>query len=153
MTANTDDVHYAREIIGEHVQGHLGRNLRQALHQKMRRAHPHLERAEGMLSRLAAQAHRLWVLIETLLHGFENMFVLPSRDAPLGSRCTLRFERAARACRRPITAQRLAILLVRIMIGEFRTRRAAVRIFHRQIDEVLLAEAALRLRARCHRLR
>jgi hypothetical protein len=34
------------------VQGHLGRNLRQALHQKMRRAHPHLERAEGMLSRL-----------------------------------------------------------------------------------------------------
>ena len=33
----------------------------------MRRTHPHLERAEGMLSRLAAQAHRLWVLIETLL--------------------------------------------------------------------------------------
>jgi hypothetical protein len=48
------DIHDAREIIGEHVQGHLGRNLRQALHQKMRRAHPHLERAERMLSRLAA---------------------------------------------------------------------------------------------------
>jgi hypothetical protein len=50
----TDDIHDAREIIGEYVQGHLGRNLRQALHQKMRRAHPHLERAEGVLSRLAA---------------------------------------------------------------------------------------------------
>src|SRR6516165_3554874 len=93
------DIHDAREIIGEYVQGHLGRNLRQALHQKMRRAHPHLESAEGMLSRLAAQAHRLWVLIETLLHGFEHMFVLPSRDAPLESRCTLRFERADRASR------------------------------------------------------
>jgi predicted DNA-binding protein YlxM (UPF0122 family) len=53
-----DDIHDAREIIGEYVQGHFGRNLRQALHQKMRRAHPHLERAEGMLSRLAAQAQR-----------------------------------------------------------------------------------------------
>jgi hypothetical protein len=50
----TDNIHGAREIIGEYVQGHLGRNLRQALRQKMRRAHPHLERAEGMLSRLAA---------------------------------------------------------------------------------------------------
>jgi hypothetical protein len=49
-----NDIHDAREIIGEYVQGHLGRNLRQALRQKMRRAHPHLERAEGMLSRLAA---------------------------------------------------------------------------------------------------
>src|ERR1700747_647310 len=81
------------------------------------------------------------------------MFVLPSRDAPLGPRCTLRFERAARACRRPITAQRLAILLVRIMITKLLARRAAVHILRRQIDEVLLAEAAFRLRARCHRLR
>jgi hypothetical protein len=44
-----DDIHDAREILGEYVQRHLGRNFRQALHQKMRRAHPHLERAEGML--------------------------------------------------------------------------------------------------------
>ncbi len=49
----TDDVHDAREIIGEYVQGHRGRNLRQAFHQKMRRAYAHFE-AEGMLSRLAA---------------------------------------------------------------------------------------------------
>ena len=30
-----DDIHDAREIIGEHVQGHLGRNLRQALHTEL----------------------------------------------------------------------------------------------------------------------
>ena len=77
------------------MQGHLGRNLRQALHQKVRCAHPHLERAEGMLDRLAAHAHRLRVLIEPLLYSFEQVFVLPSRDAPLRSLGTLRFERAA----------------------------------------------------------
>ena len=82
-----------REIVGEHVQGHLGSDLRQALHQKVRRAHPHLERAEGMLDRLAALAHRLRVLIETLLHGFEHVLVLPSRNASLGRRRALRLER------------------------------------------------------------
>jgi hypothetical protein len=41
----------------------------------MRGTHPHLERAEGMLCRLAAHAHRLRV-VETLLHGFEHVFVL-----------------------------------------------------------------------------
>src|SRR6266516_2257584 len=102
-----------------------------------------------MLDRLTALAHCLRVLIETLLHSFEQVFVLPSRDAPLRSLGTLRFERAARACRRPIAAQRLAVLLVRITIGQLLARRAAVDILHPQIDEVLLAEAAIRLRARC----
>src|SRR5258707_7186271 len=122
---HADDVHDPREIVGEHVQCHLGRNLRQALHQKVRRAHPHLERAEGMLDRLTALAHCLRVLIETLLHSFEQAFVLPSRDAPLRSLGTLKFERAARACRRPIAPQRLAVLLVRITIGQLLARRAA----------------------------
>src|ERR1700704_611870 len=52
-----DDVHDAREIVGEHVQGHLGRNLGQPLHQKVGCSHPHLERAKGMFSRLTAHAH------------------------------------------------------------------------------------------------
>jgi hypothetical protein len=82
---NTDDVHYAREIIGEHVQCHLGGDLRQALHQKVRGAHPHLQRRERMLGCLAPLAHRLRVLIETLLHGFEHVLVLPSLNAPLRS--------------------------------------------------------------------
>jgi hypothetical protein len=118
--------------LGEHVQGHFGRNFRQSFHQKVRRTHPHLERAEGMFGRLAAHAHRLRVLIETLLHGFEHVPVLPSRDAPLGPLRTLRFERAARACGRPIAAQRLAILLVRITVGQL-FARAAVDILRRQI--------------------
>ena len=36
-----------------------------------------------MLSRLAPLAHRLRILIETLLHGFENVLMLPSGDPSL----------------------------------------------------------------------
>src|SRR5580704_11689015 len=77
-----------------------------------------------MLDCLAAHAHRLRVLIETLLHRFEHVLVFPSRDSPLGSCRTPGFERAARACRRPVAAQRLAVLLVRITIGQLLARRA-----------------------------
>ena len=42
---DTDDVHYAREVVGEHVQRHLSRHFGQRLHQKVRRPHPHLQRA------------------------------------------------------------------------------------------------------------
>jgi hypothetical protein len=49
----TDYIHDARQIVGEHTERHLARDLRQRLHQEVRRAHPHLERAEGMLNRLA----------------------------------------------------------------------------------------------------
>jgi hypothetical protein len=74
-----------REIVGDHVQGHLGGNLRQALHQKVRRTHPHLEHTEGMLDCLAAHAHRLRVLIETLLHRFDHALVFPSRDSEVAA--------------------------------------------------------------------
>ena len=40
-----------------------------------------------MLDRLAAHAHRLWVRIETLLHSFKQVFVLPSRDATSQAIC------------------------------------------------------------------
>ena len=82
---HTNDAHDPREIVGEHVQCHLDGDLRRALHQKVRGAHPHLQRRERMLDRLAPLAHRLWVLIETLLHGFEHVLVLPSLNTPLRS--------------------------------------------------------------------
>src|SRR3974390_3086506 len=79
---HANDVHDPREIVGEHMQGHLGCYFRQALHQEVRCAHAHLQRTERMLDRLAACTHRLWVCIETLLHSFEHMLMLPSRNAP-----------------------------------------------------------------------
>src|SRR5947207_15966219 len=85
-----------------------------------------------MLDCLAAHAHRLRVLIETLLHRFEHVLVVPSRDSPLGPCRTPGFERAARACRRPVAAQRLAVLLVRITIGQLLARRAATIVVYRR---------------------
>ena len=134
---HADDVHDTREIVGEHMQRHLGGNLRQALHQKVRRTHPHLERAEGALDRLTTHAHRLRVLIETLLHSVEQVFVLPSRDASLGSRRALRFKRATRAGRRPIAAQ-CSASFYRVQLL---ARGTAVDILRRH--EVVLAEAAI----------
>src|SRR3979409_1748923 len=106
-----------------------------------------------MLDCLTAHAHRLRVLIEPLLYRFAHGLGLPSSASPLGSCRTPGFERAARACGRPVAAQRLAVLLVRITIGQLLARRAAIDILGRQINEILLAETAIRLRARCHRLR
>jgi hypothetical protein len=45
-------------ILGEGMECHLGGDLGQALHQKVRRPHPHLQRAEGMFGRLATLARR-----------------------------------------------------------------------------------------------
>src|SRR5262249_632486 len=101
----------------------------------MRRAHPHLQRGEGMLDRLATLAHRLRIGIETLLHGFEHVLMFPSFDAPRGFLRTLRLERtvAARPC--PVIAQRPAVLLVCVTIGQLLAGRTAIDILRPPIDE------------------
>ena len=106
-----------------------------------------------MLDRLATLAHCLRIGIETLLHGFEHVLVLPSLNTPLIRFRALRLEWAVAARPCPIMAQRSAALLVRVAIGQLLTRRTAIDILGRQIDEVLLAETAICLRARGHRLR
>src|SRR3954453_6590633 len=144
---HADDVHHAGEIVGKHVQRHLGGALRQPLHQEVRRAHPHLERAEGVLDRLAALAHRLRVLVKPPLHGFEHVLVFPPRDAALLSGRATTLDRAAAACAGRIAMQLLPMFLGSEGILEFLTGRAAIDILLRQIDEVLLAKATFRLGA------
>src|SRR5262245_2635481 len=103
----------------------------------MGRTHAHLKRAEGVLDRLAAHAHRLRVRIETLLRDFEYVFMLPSADAALVASRALRFERTVRAGRRPIAAQHHAVFLARIPISQLLARRAAIDILRRYINKVL----------------
>src|SRR5215475_13051506 len=150
---DADNVQYTCQIVGEHMQRHLGGNLRQRLHQEVRGTHPHLHCTEGMLSRLTARAHGLRILVEPLLHCLDNLLVFPSRDAALSSCRTLSFECAGAARIGPITVKCLAVLLVRIVILQFFTRRPAIDIFIGQINKVLLAKAAFRFRARSLRLR
>ena len=78
--------------------------------------------------------------------------MFPSRDATLRSFRALSLERACPARVGPITVECLTFFLSCIIILQFLTGRAAIDILRRQIDEVLLAEAAFRLRARRHRL-
>ena len=66
-----------------HAQRHLGADVLQPLHQEVGGAHPGLDGAEGMLDGLAALAHGLRVLVEPPLDRFEDLFVLPARDAAL----------------------------------------------------------------------
>jgi len=64
------------------VQCHLDGDFRQAFHQKVRGAHPHLQRRKRISAVSSPLSHRLRVLIETLLHGFEHVLMLPPRNAP-----------------------------------------------------------------------
>ncbi len=46
--ADADDGHDTFEIVGQHVQCHLGAHVLQPLHEEVRRAHPGLDGAEGI---------------------------------------------------------------------------------------------------------
>src|SRR5262249_1033484 len=105
----------------------------------------------GMLDRLTARAHGTRIFVEPCLHGLDNLLVLPPRDATLSSRRALSFDWAGTARISPITVKCLAVLLVRIAILQFLTRRAAIDIFIGQIHKVLFAKAAFRLGTGGHR--
>ena len=54
------------EVVGQYVETHLGTHVGQRPGEEMGRTHPGLERAEGVLRRLAADPHRVWLGIETV---------------------------------------------------------------------------------------
>ena len=64
-------------FIGQDVQSHFGADVLERFHLEVRRSHPRLYRAEGMLHSLAAHAHLVRVPIEPRLHGLKDGFVLP----------------------------------------------------------------------------
>ena len=82
---NANDIHHARQIVGRARRAPSRWRPSAASSQEVRRAHPHLDCAEGMLDRLAARAHGLGIFVEPLLHRLENVLVLPSGNTALGS--------------------------------------------------------------------
>ena len=106
-----------------------------------------------MLRSLTAQGHLVGVPVKPLLNFLQHGFMLPSRDAPLGAGRALSLQRAGLASARPIAAQRLAVLFAGVAIGQPLAGRTEIDVFVRDIDKVLLAEAAVRVEARGHRLR
>ena len=80
---DAEDIHYPREIVGEHMQRHFGGDLWQRLHQKVRCPHARLHGPERVLGSLASHTHSLRLFVEPPLHRFRDMLVLPARDAAL----------------------------------------------------------------------
>lgn len=65
----------------------------------------------------------------------------------------LRFDRALGTCVRPVAPQNLAALLIRVAIGQPLAGRTPIDILLGDVDEVLLAKAAIRFGTRRQRLR
>jgi hypothetical protein len=78
-----DNVHDPCQIIGQNRESHLGGYFWKRFGQEVRRSHAGLHRAERMFDGLSTLAHGVWIRIEALLHGFEQMLMLPSCNPPL----------------------------------------------------------------------
>src|SRR4029450_3734258 len=118
--------------------------------QEVGRAHPGLDRAEWMFDGFAALPHLLGMFVEPALDGLEDLPMLPTRDPALAAGRALGLDRTGQTGCRPIAAERLALLLIRISIGQQLAGRAEIDIFLGNIDEVLLTKAAFGLGARGH---
>src|SRR5271168_4456130 len=101
-----------------------------------------------MLDCLAASTHRIRILVQTRLHGIDNVLVFPTRDAALRSLSALSLQRAGPARVAPVAVQDQSIFLVREAVDELLTGWTNVNVLFGNIAEVLLAEAAFRLRLR-----
>ena len=63
----SEQVHHPFEVVGEHMQAHLGTDLVQCPCEVVRVAHPGLDRPKGMLGSLSAHSHDLRGLVQSRL--------------------------------------------------------------------------------------
>ena len=113
-----DDVHDPCQIIGEDRESHFGGYFWKRFGEEVCRPHAGFHRAERILDRLATLAHGLWVCIKALLHGLEQILMLPSRNPPFRRGRTLRFERTILTGCGPVAPQHLAVFFVCIAIRQ-----------------------------------
>ena len=101
--AGAENVDQAREVISQDVQRHFGSDSRECLHQEVSCAHPRLDRAEGVLHRLAPLAHPLRVLVEPPLDRLKNILMLPAGDPPFPARGAAVPDGTVQTCVGPVT--------------------------------------------------
>src|SRR5881396_2411084 len=118
---------------------------RQPVAQEVGCSHPGLDRAEGMLDRLAPLAHLLRMLVEPALHRLENVLMLPPGDPSLLTGGAAVLDGAAPAGVGPVAVQDQSVFFGREGVGEPLSGRTNVNILLSHVAEVLLAEAAFRL--------
>lgn len=74
------------------MQAHLGTDMIIGPGEKVRRPHPGFDCTEGMFDRTLTHKHSVRHFRQLSLHDFEHVFMLPSSDAPLLSRCAFVFQ-------------------------------------------------------------
>src|SRR6516164_5407757 len=139
----SDDVQDPCQIVGQDGECHLCGDFRKGLGKEVCCSHASFHRAERMFDGLPALAHGLWVCVKALLHGFEQMLMLPSWNPPLWPCGALGFERTILTACGPVAPYMLSIFLARKAIWQLLAGRTAIGVFLGQIDKVLLAEAAI----------
>ena len=115
--AGTQDGDGAGQIVGENVEGHLGTDVLESLHQEVGCSHSGLYRAEGMFDGLTASSHGLGIVIEAALHGVDQEFMLPARDSPLAACGAAVLDGADQTGGRPVAPECQSLLTVCIPIG------------------------------------
>ena len=98
----SEDLDRPLQVVGQHMQAHLGSHVRQRSDQEVGRAHPGLERSEHVLDGLPPFTSGLKPLVEPILHSFEHVLVLPASDPAVLAGRALWLERALRAGRGPV---------------------------------------------------
>src|SRR3954470_5891079 len=118
----------------------------------MRRTHPCFERSEGMLHGLPAQAHRVGLAFQPILHCLKNRFVLPARDPSILAGRALRLDRTLRTSRGPVLVYCHSTLDCGETLDGARSIRTTVFVLIRDVGKVALVEAAVSLAGRSQRL-
>src|SRR5215208_3342226 len=95
QSANAQNAHHPLHVVGQDVQRHFGTDVLERLHLEVRRSHPRIYRAEGVLDSLAAYAHLIWIPIEPGLHDLKDGIVLPTREPALFACCALTLQCAS----------------------------------------------------------
>lgn len=145
---SSDDVNDPCQVVSQDGECHLSGDLRKGFGEEVRRSHAGFQRAERMLDCFSTLAHRFWVCVKALLYSLKQMLMLPASNSSLWPGCALRFQRTVLTSRGPVAPQHFAVFFVCIAIGQSRPSRAAIDVLLRQVDKVLLSEAAIPLCAR-----
>lgn len=73
------------QIVGQHMQAHLGADPIERFGKEVCRSHPGFDCSKWVLDGLATNAHALRCIIQAGLHGVQDRFMFPARNALINS--------------------------------------------------------------------
>jgi hypothetical protein len=126
---------------------HFGSDVGQPPGPEVVPPHPVLDGAKDVLDDAAPDPHGIGHRVQALLHGLDHRLVFPAGDTALLARGAPGLDRAGTAVAGPVAAKRQPVLNSVVAPDQRLAGRAAIGVGLGLIDEVLLPEAPIRLRA------